>query len=73
MSNMILKNCKTIDDKIINIIIENGKITKICKDIKSSQNTSDKIIDIKNKIVIPGLIDSHVHFRDPGLTHKEDW
>ncbi|MBE6488332.1 MAG: dihydroorotase [Methanosphaera stadtmanae] len=73
MSNMILKNCKTIDDKIINIIIENGKITKICKDIKSSQNTSDNIIDIKNKIVIPGLIDSHVHFRDPGLTHKEDW
>lgn len=73
MSNIILENCKTITDDIVNIIIENEKITKITKTLKSSEKTTDEIIDIKNNIVIPGLIDSHVHFRDPGLTHKEDW
>src|ERR1041384_6357602 len=29
--------------------------------------------DAGERYVLPGLIDSHVHFRTPGLTHKEDW
>ena len=32
----------------------------------------NKVIDAKGYIVAPGLIDAHVHFRDPGFTHKED-
>ncbi len=31
------------------------------------------LIDAGDAYVLPGLIDSHVHFRTPGLTHKEDW
>lgn len=73
MGNLILKNCKTIKNDIVNIIIEEGKIKEIKKELLSSDKTTDKIIDIEEKIVIPGLIDPHVHFRDPGLTHKEDW
>ena len=73
MGNLILKNCKTIDNNTINIIIENGKIKEIKKTILPSDTATDKTIDIKDKIVIPGLIDPHVHFRDPGLTHKETW
>ena len=73
MSNIILKNCKTIDNKIINLIIEDGKIKKITKQLLSSDKTTDKIINIKENIIIPGLIDTHVHLRDPGLTHKENW
>ncbi|RAP49639.1 MAG: hypothetical protein BZ136_03080 [Methanosphaera sp. rholeuAM74] len=73
MSNMILKNCKTIDNQTKNIIIENGKIESIKKTLLASDMTSDEVIDIKDNIVIPGMIDPHVHFRDPGLTYKEDW
>lgn len=73
MGNLILKNCKTIKNDIVNIIIEEGKIKEIKKELLSSDKTTDKIVDIEEKIVIPGLIDPHVHFRDPGLTHKEDW
>ncbi len=73
MGNLILKNCKTIKNDIVNIIIEEGKIKEIKKELLSSDKTTDQIIDIEEKIVIPGLIDPHVHFRDPGLTHKEDW
>lgn len=73
MSNLILKNCKTINNKVKNIIIENGKIKDITNTLLPSQKQTDKIYDIKENIVIPGLIDTHVHLRDPGLTHKETW
>ncbi len=51
-----------------NILIENDKITKITE----SKIQADKIIDASEKIVVPGLIDMHVHFRDPGFEYKED-
>src|SRR3989338_8842614 len=56
-----------LEDK--NILIENGKITKITADKISS---SDRL-DASGKIVLPGLIDVHVHLREPGLTQKEDF
>lgn len=73
MGNIILENCKTVDNEIVNIIIENGKISSIKKELKTSEKNTDKIININENYVIPGLIDPHVHLRDPGLTYKEDW
>ena len=73
MCDMILENCKLVNNTITNLIIKDGKINKIKSTLLSSDKTTDKIIDIKEKIIIPGLIDPHVHLRDPGLTHKEDW
>jgi len=70
--SLLIKNGKIYQSGILvkkNILIENGKIRKI-----TGQNLkSGKIIDAKNKIVLPGLIDCHVHIREPGLTHKEDF
>ncbi|OED30210.1 dihydroorotase family protein [Methanosphaera sp. WGK6] len=73
MGNIILKNCKTIDNNITNLIIENGKIKNIKNSLLPSDKTTDKIMDIHENIIIPGLIDTHVHLRDPGLTYKETW
>ena len=73
MGDLILKNCKTVNNNIVNLIIEDGKIKEIKKELLPSDKTTDKIIDLEEKIIIPGLIDPHVHLRDPGLTHKEDW
>ena len=53
------------------IVIVNGKIAYIGKESKSP-NAETKI-DATNKLVIPGAIDVHVHFRDPGYTWKEDF
>lgn len=47
------------------------KIEKITKE--QHPTDADKIINCSGKIIIPGLIDPHVHFRDPGQTYKEDW
>lgn len=73
MSDLILKNCRNTDNKIVNLIIKDGKIYEIKKDLLPSDLTTDKIIDIKENHIISGLIDPHVHLRDPGLTYKEDW
>ncbi|MDA3050243.1 dihydroorotase [Campylobacter sp. JMF_02 ED1] len=52
----------------INVLIEDDKICALCKD----EPSADKIIDAAGKLVMPGLIDMHVHFRDPGFEYKDD-
>lgn len=56
-------------DGRMDIMIKGGKIQTISKDIEASNGT--RVIDATSKYVIPGLIDCHVHLREPGLEHKE--
>lgn len=42
------------------------------KSITAEEPKADLVIDATNKLVMPGLIDMHVHFRDPGLEYKDD-
>lgn len=67
----VLKNVKIVNMKgEYNIGINEGKISKISK----LKLEGEKIISLKEgEVVLPGLIDPHVHFRDPGLTYKEDF
>ena len=72
--SILIKNGHVIDpdsrlDEICDVLIENGRIAKVEKEISDS---AAKVIDAAGCYVMPGLIDMHVHFRDPGLTHKED-
>ena len=68
--DLIIKNCKLIDEAgEFYIRVENGKIA----DISKKPITGDETIDIKNNYILPGFIDPHIHFRDPGLTQKEDF
>ncbi|MDO8740293.1 MAG: dihydroorotase family protein [Candidatus Woesearchaeota archaeon] len=53
-----------------NILVADGKIKGITDE---KAITTSRFIDAAGKIILPGLIDSHVHFREPGLTHKEDF
>ncbi len=59
-------------DGIMDIVIEDGKIVEIKKDaLTGNEDPELKIIDASGKIVAPGLIDMHVHLRDPGHEYKE--
>ncbi len=51
------------------LFVEDGKIAKIGK----SMPEADHVMDAKGDLVLPGLVDLHVHFREPGFTHKEDF
>lgn len=52
------------------IRITDGKIMEIAEGL--AEKEGEEILDATGKYVAPGLIDGHVHFRDPGLTYKED-
>ena len=70
--DLILKNGKCfIDGQLKNIDI--GISQGIIKSINNIKETSDqKILDANNLLVLPGIIDTQVHFREPGSTDIED-
>jgi dihydroorotase len=70
---ILIKDGRVIDpankiDAVMDILIENDKIFKVAKNINSNV---EAVIDASNKIVIPGIIDMHVHLREPGREDKE--
>lgn len=72
---MILKkghlvNPATGTDAVMDIRFDNGIIQEIGTDLTPS--VSEKVLDISGLVVAPGLVDTHIHFRDPGFTYKED-
>lgn len=70
MSELVIEGRAYVKGSIANwcIGIDNGKISEIGKNLKG-----DDRINFKDSIIFPGSIDPHVHFRDPGLTDKEDF
>ncbi len=77
MSTILIKDAKIINDGTSykgSLLIEGEKISKIFRDnIPDSVLKSATVIDADGKWVLPGVIDTHVHFREPGLTEKGDF
>lgn len=72
---MILKkghliNPATGTDAVMDIRFDNGIVQEIGTNLTPSVN--EKVLDISGLVVAPGLVDTHIHFRDPGFTYKED-
>jgi dihydroorotase len=75
MSHTIIKNARIINENNNfhgDVYIRNDRIERIDATIGLPANIQCKEIDAKDNILIPGMIDAHVHFRDPGLTYKGD-
>ncbi len=74
MSKILIKNATIVNEGrsfIGNVLIDGEFISRVSEtDIPTDKNTT--IINGKNKILLPGVIDDQVHFREPGLTHKGD-
>lgn len=70
---ILIKGGQVIDPSRVNgpadVLIEQGKIAAVGPKLKAPANA--KIIDATNKVVTPGFIDLHVHFREPGFEYKE--
>lgn len=71
---LLIKNGRIIDPKsqtdgIYDLLVNDGKIIAIGEDLIEDQA---EVIDASGCVVAPGLVDIHVHFREPGQTHKED-
>lgn len=63
-------NPATKMDEVADVRIENDVIAEIGKNLKAKK--TDRVIQAKGYYVMPGFIDMHVHFRDPGFEQKED-
>jgi dihydroorotase len=73
MKKLLIKNARIVNEGTItegDVSIENGIIVEIADSI-SAKSPDLTIIDAEGKYLIPGVIDDQVHFREPGLTHKE--
>ena len=71
-NSLLIKNGSLVNSSGVvksDIFISGGKITQIGTSLDCE---ADRVIDAAGKYIFPGLIDPQVHFRDPGLTHKED-
>ena len=71
---LMLKNARLIDpqiglDEVADILIRDGKIVEVGTNLTMEKGVER---DLAGKIVTPGLVDMHVHFRDPGQEQKED-
>ncbi len=72
--DLMIKNAKIVNSDAIRegcILVKDEKIAAITASEEGF--TADKTIDAKGKYVLPGGVDVHIHFRDPGLTYKEDF
>lgn len=72
--NLVLKNARLIDpqldlDQVADIVISDGYIAQVGPDLDVD---GAEAIDLSGKIVIPGMVDIHVHLREPGFELKED-
>ncbi len=73
--NIFFKNIRLINpiqnlDERANLWLLNGKIEYIGNEIEKNEST--EVVDGEQLVAAPGLYDMHVHFREPGFTHKED-
>lgn len=72
--DLVIKNGRVVSPEstvTAAIAVKDGVIVAVTDDARLPP--SRRIIDAKGRYVLPGCIDSHVHFREPGYTHKEDW
>ena len=72
MSRTLIKDAMVVNEGLVqraSVLIEDDTIAGI---FESDAPQADTVIDAAGKWLLPGVIDDHVHFRDPGLTHKAD-
>jgi len=72
-NNLLIKNARVVDpgadrDEIADILIEKGKVSKVAGEIRTD---TARVIPAAGKIAMPGLVDMHVHLREPGREDKE--
>ena len=73
--NYYIKNATLVNEGqafVANVFVSDGKISKIVAESEPFDCGSATVIDATGKYLIPGIIDEHVHFREPGLTQKAD-
>jgi len=73
MESTLIVNCRIVNEGEIvagDVLIEQGRIAAVGGDL--SHRPARRVVDGQGRHLLPGMIDDHVHFREPGMTHKGD-
>ena len=57
--------------RLCDVVVSNGMIVETAEKIDADKYPGCKVIDATGKYLVPGLVDMHVHFREPGYSYKE--
>lgn len=68
---MLIRNAKLADGRIRDVRISGETIASVAEDLAADDD--ERVVDATGKRLLPGMIDTHVHFRQPGFSHKETW
>jgi dihydroorotase len=78
VSDLLLKGGRVLNpadpsapDRQADVLIEGGRISRVAPGLRAT-STQVQVIDVKDRLVCPGLVDIHVHLREPGQEYKED-
>lgn len=75
MKRTWIKHARIVNEGKIfdgSVVIANEVIAEVLTGNESPAQPCEEVIDAQGQYLLPGVIDDHVHFRDPGLTHKAD-
>ncbi|WP_282920228.1 dihydroorotase [Ignavigranum ruoffiae] len=68
----LFKNGRDAQGQVLEVYVEDGRIQEIASEISAPDGVADlQVIDCQGKLLAPGLVDIHVHLREPGGEHKE--
>ncbi|MEF8782481.1 MAG: dihydroorotase [Haloarculaceae archaeon] len=68
---MLFRNARLADGRIRDVSVRGETIAAVGE--SSPADDGERIVDASGRLLLPGMIDTHVHFREPGFSHKETW
>ncbi|WP_254536799.1 dihydroorotase [Halomarina litorea] len=68
---MLIRDATLADGRVRDVRVRDGTIATVGQHLGASDD--ETIVDADGKLLLPGMIDVHVHFREPGFSHKETW
>jgi len=66
---MLVRNATLADGRVRDVRIEGERIDAVGRDL----DADGEVVDAGERLLLPGAVDAHVHFREPGAPHKETW
>ncbi|MWG34961.1 dihydroorotase [Halomarina oriensis] len=67
---MLIRDAQLADGRVRDVRVRDGRIVTVGRNL---QENDDRVLDAHGNLLLPGAIDVHVHFREPGDSHKETW
>ena len=74
MFDMLVRRGRVVSEvgiAVQSVAISDGRVAALISG--GDEPPAREVIEASDRLVLPGIVDSHVHFREPGLTHKEDF